>query len=732
MYLLLTLALLLPQALETQTDWVGGPGILGPVTTWQTSFHQSTDINYNISGQISLVSITIPGGWSKHSIQTDSRILGQSGIYPADFDGDGDFDLASWIDNPDAVRIYKNQKVETNDVNFIVQTNLSLPNTTGSYGLLWCGDLDNDGDADIVVPCTPGPIWFENTGSFNFTSHTIGSITYDRASCDVGDVDNDGDKDILIYGTNNNKLDLWRNTGAMNFTRQNINTTGNWWRVMFGHLNNDNFLDIFNSGDVYINSGGNFPSTPDWTAPQWNDIDGIWIRDFDNDADNDLLIGFQWASTPEMAWFENDGSGISYTKHTICTGSQAYEHSDACIGEDIDQDGVPDVIGVYQKVGYFRQYPIGTFTLNDIDNNFPDAHWCFVTNLDFKPGGSDFDLDILASRVGEFAWWENKAAGVQYADLGSLESSILEKLDANSWQKLYWVGARPVGTTLNLYVRSGADASSIQTNAWQGPFQVPTGTPSGDFDISSVTTPGHHYFQYKVEMTTNIAKDLSPVLYEISVEYQVSGVGIHDVGVLEILAPIGDIEPGTLVTPTALFKNFGDFDENFFAFFQIGCIYFDFRFISLTAGETATVTFTPWTAEEGYYSEGASTFLETDENQTNDTVTDWLRVVSPPGSSADPFSPCGYNVPLKFELFKPAPNPTANNLSISYAISNPSQVEIEICDINGRVIKNLMTEVRPAGYYRIGVNCTDFGAGVYIVKMKAGKFEAVEKFVVTK
>ena len=96
MNIILAITLLLPQAIEIQTDWLSGPGTLGPVGAWGTAFYQSDSINYNISGQISLVSTTIAGGWTKHIIQTNTQIRGQDGVYPADFDGDGDLDLAAW------------------------------------------------------------------------------------------------------------------------------------------------------------------------------------------------------------------------------------------------------------------------------------------------------------------------------------------------------------------------------------------------------------------------------------------------------------------------------------------------------------------------------------------------------------------------------------------------------------------------------------------------------------
>lgn len=179
------------------------------------------------------------------------------------------------------------------------------------------------------------------------------------------------------------------------------------------------------------------------------------------------------------------------------------------------------------------------------------------------------------------------------------------------------------------------------------------------------------------------------------------------------------------MTPTAEVKNFGGFDEDFFVFFTISCIYSDFRYIHLAAGQNLTVTFNPWAAVEGYYNEGAATYLEGDENPVNDTASAWLTVASA-------LNTFGNDVPINYELFRPYPNPTANNLSIKFALPKPGNVDIAIFDINGRVVKNLISETRTAGYYHLNTDCQKLGSGVYIVKMKAGKFEAIEKFVVTK
>jgi Secretion system C-terminal sorting domain len=204
----------------------------------------------------------------------------------------------------------------------------------------------------------------------------------------------------------------------------------------------------------------------------------------------------------------------------------------------------------------------------------------------------------------------------------------------------------------------------------------------------------------------------------------VSGFG-HDVGVLQILNPLDTIYAGTLVSPVAEIKNFGQYDENVLVFFIIIGEYLDFQFVSLGAGQTDTIIFDPWFALAGNYNEEAATYLQTDENPDNNVVLEILRVF---GVKAEGIS----ELPKKSNLFKPYPNPTTNNLHIRFALSKTSRVDMKVYDINGRVVKSLISGNKSPGTYSLNTNCDSYRNGVYIVKLKAGEFEAIQKFTVAK
>jgi spore coat protein A len=207
--------------------------------------------------------------------------------------------------------------------------------------------------------------------------------------------------------------------------------------------------------------------------------------------------------------------------------------------------------------------------------------------------------------------------------------------------------------------------------------------------------------------------------------FEVITNGVHDAGVVSIVGPCETIPAGTTVYPTAVVQNFGGYDEYIAVFFNIGCRYSDCKWVRVEAGQTATVVFRPWVAIAGRYNEEVSIYIDNDQLRSNNSMQCNLTVTN--GSNSH-----GENVPLSYELFRPNPNPTANNLSIKFALPKPSRVEIAVYDINGRVVKNLISENRAAGFYRVNTDCRELSSGVYILKMKAEDFKSYEKFVVTK
>jgi len=73
------------------------------------------------------------------------------------------------------------------------------------------------------------------------------------------------------------------------------------------------------------------------------------------------------------------------------------------------------------------------------------------------------------------------------------------------------------------------------------------------------------------------------------------------------------------------------------------------------------------------------------------------------------------------------PNPFNPSTSINYGLDRPSQVEISIYNVNGRIVDVIQSGLVPAGYHSVDWTPDEQSSGIYFVEMKAGGFRDVIK-----
>jgi hypothetical protein len=104
----------------------------------------------------------------------------------------------------------------------------------------------------------------------------------------------------------------------------------------------------------------------------------------------------------------------------------------------------------------------------------------------------------------------------------------------------------------------------------------------------------------------------------------------HDVGAVRILAPTGQADSGTAITPQAIVTNYGSFAESFNARMRIGTGYNQTAAVSLAVGQTDTVDFPVWYAwPANVLSVRCSTELSGDASPGNDLALDSVEVIGP-------------------------------------------------------------------------------------------------------
>lgn len=288
-------------------------------------------------------SLTNPKTLGDFVFDTPYRPYGQPGVAIFDYDGDGDLDIYATNGPGTANSLLENQLQETGQMSFIDVGAVSGADATGQDSRGVCaGDIDNDGDKDLLVLGADQPnILFENLGIGQFVEVPLSGLEggdLSHPSCAMGDIDNDGLLDVLVANAfdhndffacviepfaanqhnqlylnqgNNNFIDISATSGIENLTGlgPNNGSAGITWAVGMIDIDRDGDLDLLFGDDqcafvkakyggtdrgfihVMINDGtANFTDHPITNSPV---ASGSWMGfgfgDFNCDGNVDIF-----------------------------------------------------------------------------------------------------------------------------------------------------------------------------------------------------------------------------------------------------------------------------------------------------------------------------------------------------------------------------------------------------------------------------------------------------------
>ncbi len=89
-------------------------------------------------------------------------------------------------------------------------------------------------------------------------------------------------------------------------------------------------------------------------------------------------------------------------------------------------------------------------------------------------------------------------------------------------------------------------------------------------------------------------------------------------------------------------------------------------------------------------------------------------------------------VPDNFMLSQNYPNPFNPATEIKYALKKRSFVSLKVYSVSGVLVKNLVNEVKDAGYYEVKFSGLNLASGIYFYKLTADQFTAVRKMILIK
>ncbi|MBD3369872.1 hypothetical protein GF402_05855 [Candidatus Fermentibacteria bacterium] len=496
---------------ETQTDWSGGDGVPGPLSSWGDEFDHCSDIvYYSTPGQIML-------GLSAKSPVAHQVADGQSGIRSvraADLSGDGVDDLVSCSYDG---RIAWWENVGGSGTDWSMNT---IDDLSGAV-CVSTPDVDDDGDFDVVaVSYTQESVHlWKNLGGY-WTEFILEEGFNGASSISYGDIDSDGDIDLVGSAQYDNDVVWWENLdgSGSNWSKRTVDSdfSGASFAVA-SDVNGDGKTDVI--GVSYWGNQVCWWRNIDGSGNDWseNEIDSgfsgsnsVCALDIDGDGDQDVAGASYYGD--RVVWWENrNGLGTVWSEHSVYSG---FNGADFVDGADMDGDGDIDLMAAASsddEVCWMENVDhTGTeWNIHSVTDDCNGATWVCAADFD---DNHNLDLAAAAANADQLVWWEV----VGYATDGQLYSSILDTQTYAKYETLEWTSDQPLMVECYFRVRSSNDPGNM--GSWSEDI-TQSGEPL-DIDVA-------RYFQYQV-LLESPDRTITPLLRDVTVHW--TDVGVAEQG----------------------------------------------------------------------------------------------------------------------------------------------------------------------------------------------------------
>jgi hypothetical protein len=374
--------------------------------------------------------------WSFAQVDVGAETQHVRAVAAADFDNDGDADLATGRNSGTGyeVAVWEN-----------ILTHRNAPFGGNGHGVgaqdtvlaVDLGDLDGDGDLDAIAAGYSGQINAEQNDGTPFSGTwgggNVGVIpaTDTVLAAALGDLDGDGDLDITTGGwfSTMGGVGLWQNDGTPFDGPWTSNGAGTGsakvYDVALGDLDNDGDLDIVSVGELDWYNGkviawenDRTPWSGEWlphsVLTNTNLVSGVALGDLDGDGDLDIAAGCMCTvSCYDVFVLQNDGTPFDdvWTRNAVTYGVNDIP---AVALNDLDGDGDLDIAAE----GRYQESDDEVFAWQNDGTPFSDF-WTQIGIGDTSGGydvaagdlDNDGDLDIVSASTGpqgqQIAAWFN-------------------------------------------------------------------------------------------------------------------------------------------------------------------------------------------------------------------------------------------------------------------------------------------------------------------------------------
>ncbi len=328
--------------------------------------------------------------WSGDILSTEE---GYGGICSFDADGDGDIDLAGIMDDSQLVAVYYNP----GDGGLTYENRATFPVGRQCWEL-YPADFDGDGDVDLACG---GLVIMSNDGGGTFAA-TFEMDAYANTLFPV-DIDDDGDFDLIGTASVDHTLMILKNGGTGIFYHtDSYNMYGDLPSVCAADFDADGDHDVavarvnsyqtayfsvlYNPGNGYFPGSSDYYVSPDATPGD------VVVADLDGDGDNDVISTAPSINVEDyMLVLVNDGYGSLDDPVGYLVG----DYPRSLVAADLDGDGDIDV-----ATGNTWSDDISVL-LNNGDATYQDAVTCpaggeepWLASADVD---NDSDIDLISA-----------------------------------------------------------------------------------------------------------------------------------------------------------------------------------------------------------------------------------------------------------------------------------------------------------------------------------------------
>lgn len=593
---------------------------------------------------------------------------------PADYDGDGDLDIAVL-----GYYVVYNQSVEDRLV--LIRNDgeagpgewefayIDVPLgglSTGASDLAW-GDVDGDGDQDLAVGTDGETVIYRNDAGTLVLSDTDlpgywednDQADFDLRSITWADYDNDGDLDLLLPSvfddsTFSYRTALMRNDGP--------NGTGGW---------------IFSEADSVL-----APATHAQSA---------WA-DFDSDQDLDLLLVNIAPLTDDgfIRRYRNDGNGV-FTGEDIL-GALSVEHGEAQWG-DFDADGDLDILvagNIKEIDGTYTHMALRIYR-NDAENYvpveviacIPCEGWFDLTAATWADYENDGDMDILlagtynsGSQIEGRAWIYTNTGGTFAADSASGLPAPRASGDRGgtfSWLDIDGEGDLDYFIAGQYFVPGGNGLVEAQMHIYRNDKPGQNDSPSAPSGLSAT-----------VQADSTVLLSWIPA----SDDHTPGAALTYDLDLFRNGVPVAIPrrlpEPGNVSAVT------------------------EWLLAGLPDGQY------DWTlrAVDASYSGGPD---------ASGQFTIGVTAVEPSD-----------NLPRDYAFDENYPNPFNPATTFRFALPERAHVELAVYNLRGQLVTRLVNENRPAGVHELRWDASGLPSGTYFVRLSTDAFTRTQKVTLLK